>query len=234
MSLVSPTEFAENLQHLREEVLAHCQEAGRAPQEVEILAVTKVHPVDAWHYAADAGLPAIGENRVQEAVEKVANYDRKNILYKELIGHLQTNKAKLAAEIFDRVQSVDSVKLAKKLSKAAEEQGKTLAVLLQVNTDLDPAKSGFSPEEFLAVLAEVQELPHLQIDGLMTIGRLTPDFNEQRSTFAGLHQLRERARAQSGLSLPVLSMGMSGDIRAAILEGSTQVRVGTALFGART
>lgn len=233
MSLVSQEQFNKNLLSLQTEVARICQETGRSPSEIEILAVTKVHPVEAWQYALEAGLSAIGENRVQEGAQKREMFSHPERLRKDLIGHLQSNKAKLAVHVFDRIQSVDTLKLAQKLSQAAEGAGKTLSILLQVNTDLDEAKSGIAPEQLLSLLEEVQVLPALQIDGLMTIGRLTDDFDEQRKTFSALRMLCETARQASGLTMPVLSMGMSGDITAAIQEGSTQIRVGTALFGAR-
>lgn len=212
-----------------------CRAAGRDPREVVLLPVTKTHPAAAAEYAARFGLAAVGENRVQEAVEKRAQVTAP--LRWELIGHLQSNKARLAAANFDRVQSVDSEKLLMQLDRAAGELGKRLPVLLQVNAGNDPAKFGAEPGDAPRLLEVALARPNLQIDGLMTIAPLgaTPEETAAfaRRTFANLRKIRDDLTTRFGTPLRELSMGMTGDFDAAVAEGSTLVRVGTALFGTR-
>lgn len=208
-----------------------CLAAGRSPGEVELLAVTKSHPAAAAELAAQYGLRAVGENRVQEGVEKRSQV--KAALSWELIGHLQSNKARLAAGHFDRVQSVDSAKLLGALDRVAGELGKTLPVLLQVNAGNDPAKSGVEPADALALLEAALRCGHLRVDGLMTVAPLSEDPDVARRAFDNLRSIRDVLREKSGVRLPTLSMGMSGDFEAAVASGSTLVRVGSALFGAR-
>lgn len=210
---------------------AACACAGRPAAEVRLLAVTKTHPAAAAEYAARYGLRAVGENRVQEGMEKRAQCTEP--LAWELIGHLQSNKAKLAVAHFDRVQSVDSEKLLRVLAQAAEAQSKTLPVLLQINAGNDPAKFGAEPADAPRLLELALTLPALRVEGLMTIAPLSEDRDVARRTFANLRTIRDTLSAQFGVSLPELSMGMSGDLAEAIAEGSTLVRVGTALFGQR-
>jgi hypothetical protein len=205
--------------------------AGRDASQVQLLAVTKTHPAQAAEFAARYGLAAVGENRVQEGVEKRAL--TKASLSWELIGHLQSNKARLAAQTFDRIQSVDSPKLAETLDRVAGELGKKQAVLLQVNAGRDPAKSGVEPEGALGLLEAALSRANLRVDGLMTIAPLSEDPDVARRTFENLRAIRDALRTKTGAPLKELSMGMSGDLGAAILAGSTIVRVGSALFGAR-
>lgn len=225
----------EEFKRRADEVLARirtaCTAAGRDPGTVELLAVTKSHPAAAAEYAARLGLRAVGENRVQEGVEKRAQVAA--ALAWELIGHLQSNKARLAVQHFDRIQSVDSVKLLDVLDRAAAELGKTLAILLQVNAGHDPAKSGVEPDAAAALLDAARARNHLRVEGLMTIAPRSDDPAVARHTFAALRTIRDRLALSSGLPLATLSMGMSGDLEAAVAEGSTLVRVGSALFGAR-
>lgn len=229
--LISYDAFSQRAAAVLAQIAGACHRAGRAPGEVELLAVTKTHPPEAAEYAARYGLAAVGENRVQEGIEKRARCIAS--IRWELIGHLQSNKAKLAAAHFDRVQSVDSEKLLRLLNRAAGELGRRLPVLLQVNTGLDPAKSGVKPDDAARLLEAALALPHLQVDGLMTIAPLADDSAVARGAFAGLSKLRDRLSEQFGAPLRELSMGMTGDLDSAIAEGSTLVRVGTALFGAR-
>jgi len=205
--------------------------AHRDAGEVALLAVTKSHPAEAVELAARYGLRAVGENRVQEGVDKRAQTSA--AIAWELIGHLQSNKARLAVRHFDRIQSVDSAKLLDVLDRIAAETGKTQAVLLQVNAGLDPAKSGVEPDEAPRLLDAALAHAHIRVDGLMTIAPLSEDPDVARRTFANLRAIRDRLAAATGARLAELSMGMSGDLEAAVAEGSTIVRVGTALFGAR-
>ena len=224
-------EFRENVDRVTERIRSACAKAGRPESSVQLLAVTKTHPVDAAIYAHRIGLAAVGENRVQEAAEKRAQCPV--ALRWELIGHLQSNKARLAASTFDRIQSVDSAKLLNALDRAAEAEGKRLAILLQVNAGRDPAKSGVEPEEAAALLETALGLKHLQVDGLMTIAPLSEDPAVASRTFSALREIRDALARRFAVDLPELSMGMTGDLDLAIAEGSTVIRVGTALFGQR-
>jgi hypothetical protein len=224
-------EFSRRADRVLAEMADACRVARRDPSEVKLLAVTKTHPPAAVEYAARYGLTAVGENRVQEGAEKRAQCSAK--IHWELIGHLQSNKAKLAATHFDRVQSVDSEKLARLLDRAAAEQGKTLAVLLQVNAGRDPAKFGAELEDVPALLDAALALKNLRVEGLMTIAPLSDDPSVASRTFDALRELRDMLETNAGVPLREMSMGMSGDFGSAIKSGSTLVRVGTALFGTR-
>jgi pyridoxal phosphate enzyme (YggS family) len=229
-------EFVRRADVVRAQIAAACAAAGRDPATVELLAVTKTHPVAAADYAARYGLRAVGENRVQEAAEKRPRCAAPTLLW-ELIGHLQSNKAKLAATHFDRVQSVDSEKLLNHLDRAAAELGKSLPVLLQINAGRDPAKFGAELEDAPRLLELALTKKNLRIDGLMTIAPLgaTPAeaADHAQRTFSQLRALRDDLAARFQIPLRELSMGMSGDLAPAIAAGSTQVRVGSALYGAR-
>lgn len=224
--------FRERVEAVRAQIAWACRGAGRDPGGVQLLAVTKTHPPAAVEYAARYGLPAVGESRVQEGVEKKARCTA--IIRWELIGHLQSNKARLAAGNFDRIQSVDSLKLLRLVDQAAGDLGRRLPILLQINAGHDPNKFGAEPADTPELLAAALALPHLQVDGLMTIAPLAADPAVAQRTFAALRELRDRLAAQFGTPLRELSMGMTGDLALAVAEGSTLVRVGTALFGART
>ncbi len=229
--LISNGVFLENLRALRARVSEACIEAGRDPETVRILPVTKTHPVEAAFHALGAGLRAVGENRVQEALPKIEAARGRGIRW-ELIGHLQSNKAKLAAQAFDRIQSVDSAKLLDLLDRAAGESGRKLPVLLQVNAGSDPAKFGAACDDVARLLEHAAGKPNLCVEGLMTIAPLSDDPAVARRTFAALREIRDRLAAPD-LKLEELSMGMTGDLAEAIAEGSTMIRVGTALFGQR-
>jgi PLP dependent protein len=229
--ILSYEQFSERADALRRRMAAACLRAGREPGEVELMAVTKTLSAPAAEFAARYGLRAVGENRVQEAAEKRAQTSA-SIAW-ELIGHLQSNKAKLAVLHFDRVQTVDTPKLLDHLDRAAMERGRILPVLLQINAGRDPAKSGADPEDAARLLDHARAQAHLRIDGLMTIAPLSENPAVAERTFAALRELRDRLASASGVPLRELSMGMSGDLEAAIAAGSTLVRVGTALFGER-
>jgi len=224
--------FRDRADALIQRIAALCRVAGRSPQEVTLLPVTKTQPPPAADYAFRYGLAAVGENRVQEAVEKRAQTASPALRW-ELIGHLQSNKARLAVAHFERIQSVDSEKLLNALDRAAGELGKTLPVLLQINAGQDPAKFGVEPVEAPRLLELALTKSHLQVDGLMTIAPLSADPAVARRTFANLRIIRDDLAARCGTPLRELSMGMSGDLDAAIAEGSTLVRIGSALYGPR-
>jgi PLP dependent protein len=224
-------EFKRRADAIRARIAEVCRVAGRNPADVEILAVTKSHPALAAEFAGRYGIRAVGENKVQEAVDKRAQ--AKADVAWELIGHLQSNKARIAALHFDRIQSVDSAKLLGILDREAGALGKTLPILLQVNAGLDPAKSGVEPGDARPLLDAALGMRNLRVDGLMTIAPLEGGADAAKRTFAALREIRDRLSAGSGIPLRELSMGMSSDMDAAVAEGSTIVRVGSALFGAR-
>jgi pyridoxal phosphate enzyme (YggS family) len=231
-------DFVVRADAIRAQIAAACARVGRDPATVELLAVTKTHPAAAADHAARYGLRAVGENRVQEGVEKrLQATPAAAALRWELIGHLQSNKAKLAVRHFDRVQSVDSAKLLNHLDRAAAEAGKLLPVLLQINAGNDPAKFGAEPEDAPRLLESALAKSHLRVDGLMTIAPLAATPTETAAhaerTFVNLRTLRDNLAARYGVQLRELSMGMTADLAIAITAGSTLVRVGTALFGER-
>lgn len=210
---------------------AACARARRDPRGVQLVAISKTVPLDVLAAAPAAGLMALGENRVQEAAEKVPELPG---VEWHLVGHLQGNKAGRAIELFSVIQSVDSVALAERLARLTGERGRErLAVYLQVNVDGDPAKAGFDAAGLELALPGLLALPSLEVRGLMTVGVLVDDPEAARPTFVRLRALSERLRvAHPGLG-PGLSMGMSDDFEVAIEEGSTLVRVGRAIFGER-
>ena len=229
--MVTYEQFEVSCQAVLARMAEACAKAGRPAASVRLLPVTKTHPVDAALFAARFGLPAVGENRVQEAAAKRPLAPTS--LRWELIGHLQSNKAKLAIETFDRIQSVDSAELATRLGRIAGESGKSLPVLLQVNAGDDPAKFGTDVAGAPALLEAALAAPALRVDGLMTVPPLSEDPDVARRAFDRLRTCRDDLAARVGVALPELSMGMSGDLEPAIAAGSTCVRVGSALFGER-
>jgi pyridoxal phosphate enzyme (YggS family) len=211
---------------------AAARRAGRNPDDIELVAVTKTVSAERVRAAIAVGLDILGENRVQEAADKRPETPGATW---HLVGPLQSNKAGRALETFDVIESVDSVELATRLSRLALEMGRAPSpVLLQVNVDADPAKAGFRPEALAASLPAMLDLAGIRVDGLMTIGRLVTEPEAARPTFVALRSLGERLRAAQPRLGPSLSMGMSDDFEVAVEEGATHVRVGRALFGART
>ena len=226
--------IAENLRLVRQRMARACAEAGRDPQHVTLLAVSKTCPADAVRAAAAAGQRAFGENYVQEALAKIeALADLRAGISWHLIGPLQSNKTRVVAEAFDWVHSVDRLKIAERLSAQRDVHLPPLAVCIQVNVSGEASKSGVAPDELPALAHAVAALPRLRLRGLMAIPEPTSDVALQRARFAALRALRDRLNAE-GLALDTLSMGMSDDLEAAIAEGSTMVRVGTAIFGSRS
>jgi len=229
-----------NLAAVRERIAMAAERAGRKAEDIGIVAVTKSHPLSVVQEALDAGLPDIGENKVQEAVEKQDALERQNAqdardaqdarIRWHLIGHLQRNKAKQALGRFALIHSLDSVRLADALEKAAAERGLTQDVLIQVNVAREPQKSGIAPEELDALVEHTLKQPHLALKGLMTMAPFTDDEAVIRRTFAGLREISYRLPVTG---YPVLSMGMSSDFELAIEEGATMLRLGTVLFGER-
>ena len=227
----------ENIAALQEQIAAAAKRSGRNPSEVALMAVTKTHPPERIREAYEAGLRLFGENRVQEFEAKAAALADLAAAEWHMIGHLQTNKAAKAVDLFAAVDSVDSVKLAEKLDAAARKLNRRLPVLVEVNVGGEAAKSGVAPHspEWEALLLAAPRLAALEFRGLMTVPPFTDDPEGARPYFRGLCELRDAtaARQLPAVAMDVLSMGMSHDFEVAIEEGSTSVRVGTAIFGER-
>jgi PLP dependent protein len=228
----------ENIAIVRERIAAAAQRAGRDPNQIALMAVTKTFPPERIREAYEAGLRLFGENRVQEFASKAEALRDLVDAEWHMIGHLQTNKAAKAAELFTAVDSVDSLRLAQRLNAAAQQLGKKLAVLIEINVGGEAAKSGVAPDssELDELLQGAAKLQHLKFRGLMTIPPFTEDPQQARPYFQKFRQLRDdiAARQLTGVSMSVLSMGMSHDFEVAIEQGATCVRLGTAIFGERT
>lgn len=224
--------LAENLEQIKKRIHAACERAGRSRESVLLLAVSKTHPPETIREAVNLGLTYFGENKVQEAKAKIPNSPGKARWH--FIGHLQSNKCRDAVELFEMIQGVDSLSIAQEINKRAEQAGKTMPILLEINVAGEGSKFGYNPEQMLADLKAVNALPRLEIHGLMAIPPYTPVPEKARPYFQKLRELKQQAEAVLGAPLPHLSMGMSGDFEVAIEEGATIIRVGTALFGERS
>jgi pyridoxal phosphate enzyme (YggS family) len=224
-------DLAANLETIRLRIKAACDRCDREPNSLTLLAVTKTQPPEAVSAAANLGLVVFGENKVQEAKAKIPLCPGK--LRWHFIGHLQSNKCRDAVQLFQMIQSVDSLSLAQEINKRAVEAAKTMPVLLEVNLAGEASKFGYTPKQLLADLREINSLPRLEIHGLMTVPPWTPDADASRPHFRKLRELKAECEQLLGAPLPHLSMGMSGDFEVAIEEGATMVRIGTALFGPR-
>jgi PLP dependent protein len=224
-------DLRENLDSLRRRIAAACERAGRDPSAVTLLAVSKGHSPETVKAAAALGLGCFGENRVQEARSKIPLCPAR--LRWHMIGHLQSNKARDAVSWFEMIQSVDSLHLATELDKWSERAAKTTRILIEVNVAGEAAKFGYAPDRLEAELIAINRLRRIEVHGLMTMAPWTPEPEKVRPVFRRLRELKERCDELLGAPLPQLSMGMTGDFEVAIEEGSTMVRIGTALFGAR-
>jgi pyridoxal phosphate enzyme (YggS family) len=226
------TSIASSLAEIRERMAQAVARVGRAPGDVTLVAVSKTFPPEAIRSAYELGLRHFGENRVQEWESKRSALADLDATF-HLVGHLQSNKARRATEIFDRVDSLDSVALAQKLDAAAASQEKRLDVLVEVHLGGEDTKSGVEESELLALTENVGQLQNLQLLGFMTIPPYCENSEDVRPYFRKLRELRDRLREQLGIPLDVLSMGMSHDFEIAVEEGATEIRIGTALFGER-
>jgi PLP dependent protein len=222
----------ENLLRLHEQIAASCRRANRAESEVALMAVSKVHPAGVILEAYAAGQRLFGENRVQEFQEKSEHLKELGDAEFHLIGPLQSNKTTRAAELFDAIDAVDSLKIAQRLDSAAKMLGKKLPVLVEVKLSHEESKHGLAPEELTGLLDAMGELASVEVTGLMTVPPWSEDAEMARPYFRELRRLRDEAMARFP-NVTQLSMGMSNDFMVAIEEGSTCVRVGTALFGKR-
>ena len=220
-----------NVKAVQQRIEAACGRAGREPASVTLVCVTKGQPPESVCAAAALGLSLFGENKVQEAKAKIPACPGK--VRWHMLGHLQTNKCRDAVGLFEMVQSVDSLYLAEELNKRAEQASKTLPVLLEVNAVGEASKFGYRPDQLLADLIRINDLPRLELHGLMTVPPWVADPEKARPVFRQMRELKARCEQVLGAPLPHLSMGMTGDFEVAIEEGATMVRIGTALFGER-
>ena len=227
------TRLAETLPAVRSRMADAAARSGRSEHDVRLVAVTKGHPLAALEAALDAGLVDLGENRVAEAESKRETFERADAVTWHFIGHIQSRKASRAVGVADLIHSIDSAKLARKVSRAGQDRGRPMPVLLQVNTSGEDAKGGFEGAGVVEEIHAVAELPGLEVRGLMTMAPFVDEESVVSATFQGLRELSERLRALTDEVGAELSMGMTNDLDIAIREGSTMVRIGTALFGER-
>jgi len=221
-----------SLRAVRQRIEGACARAGREPGSVTLVAITKTQPPEVVCAAAALGLSLFGESKVQEAKAKIPQCPGR--LRWHMVGHLQTNKCRDAVDLFEMVQSVDSLHLAEELNRRAEQAAKRVPVLLEVNAVGEASKFGYRPDQLLADLGRINTLPRLELHGLMTVPPWTLDPEKVRPVFRQMRELKGRCEQLLGAPLPHLSMGMTGDFETAIEEGATMVRIGTALFGERS
>jgi pyridoxal phosphate enzyme (YggS family) len=224
-------DIAANLATIQQRISAACERAGRDVNSVTLLAVTKSQPPEVVNAAADIGLNLFGENKVQEAKAKIPLCSGK--LRWHFIGHLQSNKCRDSIELFEMIQSVDSLPLAQEINKRCDQAAKQMPILLEVNVAGEANKFGYQPEQLFTDLKTIHRLPRVEIHGLMAVPPWSPESEKTRPHFRRLRELKNQCEKILGVPLPHLSMGMSGDFETAIEEGATMVRIGTALFGAR-
>jgi hypothetical protein len=232
---MNPISIQENLARVRERITAAAQQAGRRPEEITLIAVSKTHPAEAIRAAYEAGLRHFGENRVQEWEAKRAGLEDLQATW-HLVGHLQSNKSARAARLFHCVDSVDDFDVAQRLDRGRAElnTAQNLRVLLEVRVAEEETKSGAEIGALPSLAEQTAKLSRLDLAGLMCIPPFLENPEKVRPYFCRLRELRDRLARELGRSLPVLSMGMSHDFEAAIAEGATEIRIGTAIFGERT
>ena len=224
-------DVAKNLERVRLQIAASARAVNRAPEDIQLLAVTKTHRPEIVRLAVEAGQVDFAENKLQEARPKIPALPSR--LRWHFIGHLQTNKVRAVLSLFPFIHSVDSLDLLDHLSRVSEQDGVYPRICLQVNVAAEASKFGFPPAQLLRDLDRVLGVPRVQIEGLMTIPPLAPEPERSRRYFVQLRELRDEIERRSGVRLPHLSMGMSNDYAVAVEEGATMVRIGTAIFGER-
>ena len=227
------TDTALNVRETFEKISKAAKKSGREPAEIRLMAVTKTVAPEKINEAIKAGCNLLGENKVQELLEKYESYDKSAEIH--FIGRLQTNKVKYIVDKVSMIESVDSIKLAEEIEKRCGKIDKTMDILLEVNIANEESKGGFSPEEIVAVSEKIKDFPHLRLRGLMTIGRFGAEIEETRQYFEKMRHLLVDIKSKNidNIYINILSMGMSADFEIAVSEGATTVRVGRGLFGAR-
>ncbi len=231
LSYFHSMDLSANLHSIHQRMGAACARVGRDPASVKLIAVSKGQPPEAVRRVAELGVTLFGESKVQEAKSKIGQCPAN--LHWQMIGHLQSNKARDAVHFFEMIQSVDSLGLAEEINKFADRSAKTMPILLEVNLAGEATKFGFKPEQLLSELAVINSLKKIEIHGLMTIAPWTPESERVRPYFRQLRELQVKCANLLGAPLAHLSMGMSADFEVAIEEGATFIRIGTALFGPR-
>lgn len=229
------TSIAQNIRSIRERIARAATTRQRAPEEVTLLAISKTFPIESIALAVEAGVRQFGENRVQEAEDKIPYFSGNPMLEWHLVGHLQSNKTRRAAELFDVIHSLDSVKLASRLNQACLEVGKVVSILLQVDLGGEATKFGAHPDQIPEIIEGLSVMKGLRLDGLMIIPPFLQDPEQVRPYFQKLRKLKDTLESEQPgcLGRQHLSMGMSHDFEVAIEEGATIVRIGTAIFGSR-
>ncbi|MBQ5323349.1 MAG: YggS family pyridoxal phosphate-dependent enzyme [Oscillospiraceae bacterium] len=227
------TDAALNVKETFDKIKKAAESAGRNPSEIRLMAVTKTVAPEKINEAIEAGCYLLGENRVQELLEKYERYDKRAEIH--FIGRLQTNKVKYIVDKVSMIESVDSIKLAEEIERRCAKIGKTMDILLEVNIAEEESKGGFSAEEIIDVSEKIKNFPHLRLRGLMTIGRFGAEIEETRQYFEKMRHLLVDIKTKNidKIYINILSMGMSADFEIAVSEGATIVRVGRGLFGAR-
>ena len=228
------TDIEYNYNHIRERIAEAAVKSGRNPEDITFLSATKTVEPESINYAISLGLDHIGENKVQELLSKYEEYNLENCSL-QFIGHLQSNKVRQIVGKVDLIQSVDSLKLAKEISRVSQNKNVTTDILVEVNIGKEENKSGVMPEKLEELLWQIKELPSINIKGLMTIPPICDDYDKIRRIFCDMHKmfLDISSKKLDNVSMDILSMGMSGDYYEAILEGANMVRIGSALFGKR-
>ena len=223
----------DNLKTVRERIQQSAMKAGRSPEDVQIVAVTKKFPIETLESALDGALSVLGESRVQEAEVKMPGFSRRRDIELHLIGHLQSNKVRKAIELFDVIQTVDSLKLGQRISRIALDEKTRQRIYLQVNTGNDPAKFGVASEAALETALKLGQLPGIILEGVMMIAPIMDDQKKLAGIFAQTRKIRDDIHDSGITSCKFLSMGMTADFELAVQEGATHIRLGTALFGTR-
>ncbi|MDR1886125.1 MAG: YggS family pyridoxal phosphate-dependent enzyme [Synergistaceae bacterium] len=235
-----PDRIRDNIDSIRARIARAAARAGTGADKIELIAVTKFQPIESMYAAVECGIAILGENRVQERADKASRWDGRSAAW-HMIGRLQRNKARKAVGLFDCIQSIDGFELAVAIERIIQERTKSedgaargYPVMVEVNTSGEETKGGVAPRDCADLVERIAgDCPHLTVEGLMTIGPLAGGDSETRASFALLRSLADVARKRTGLGIPHLSMGMSGDFEAAVEEGGTMVRIGTGIFGAR-
>lgn len=225
------TEMSDRYKKIQDQVISAAIRSGRDPGEIRILAVSKTVPAPAIQTAIDSGLTLFGENRIQEAREKIKLLHGNFTMH--MIGHLQSNKSSDAVKLFDLIHSIDKITTARAINHEAEKTGKVQKILIQIKTVNEDTKSGISPEESLKLAENILSLGNLDLQGVMTIGPLTDDSRVTRRAFRDTAAVLSKINSEFGLNIRVISMGMSGDFGIAVEEGSTILRIGSSIFGTR-
>ncbi len=214
-------------------ILRSAENVKRNPEDIKIVAVTKAFPPEIWHEAINENLTCIGESRVPEAAEKTKNFPYRDKIELHLIGHLQSNKARKAVELFDVIETIDSIKLAKRINAICTESGIKQRIFVQVNTGNDPKKQGFSINTAIDAITEISKMKHLVCEGIMTIPQHGLPEKRLLNIYRKTREIRELVKKSINSNCKYLSMGMSNDFETAITAGATHIRIGTALFGER-